>query len=484
MVSWQLRISTQLNLSEKSPKIISDETGVLYNQAFTSFLSENQITFSVTDKIPDMLSIVSKKETLIIITGIREIPDFITNKYEHRIFTFADIPLNGQIQSILSKQPVSAIIQLLDYCYKNDPHIVLSQVNLPDLLIKSTHDVALSRIDEIASNIKSVLSDEPEYKAVLQLGKLFGELIYLSYKYNNNNLYSDIIPVIDSYAEKIVLNGKMNDAFFASFSGNPVTVDKILHNIRFEKKEKAALLCFDCMGWAEWFLLKDFLQEMKLSFEETELFALLPTVTSISRSAIFQGSTDVYNIKTPGRNYEEKTFASFFSEKETKYFNGTDTITNDSLLGYDCISLLFTFFDDIAHAAQIPENGLGKLLYFDAINSYLKNSNIKQIIKILLQNGFSLYICSDHGSVVATGNGQRIEKYLIDNFAKRACIIPESSSELTELKKVNIPFVSDKLMIVPEGREMFTYKGKQEINHGGITVEEMVVPYIKVKRNG
>jgi len=211
------------------------------------------------------------------------------------------------------------------------------------------------------------------------------------------------------------------------------------------------------------------------------LFALLPTVTSISRSAIFLGSTDVYNIKTPGKAYEERAFASFFSEKETKYFNGSDTITDDSLLGYDCISILFTFFDDNAHAAQIPANGLEKLLYFDAINSYLKNSNIKQVIKTLLQNGFSLYLCSDHGSVVASGNGQRIEKYLIDNFAKRACIIPETSSELTALKKINIPFVSDKVMILPEGREMFAYKGKLEINHGGVTVEEMVVPYIKVK---
>jgi hypothetical protein len=235
------------------------------------------------------------------------------------------------------------------------------------------------------------------------------------------------------------------------------------------------------MGWAEWFLLKDFLQEMNLSFEESELFALLPTVTSISRSAIFQGSTDVYNIKTPGRAYEEKKFASFFSENETRFFSGTESITDDSLLGYDYISILFTFFDDIAHAAQIPVNGLGKLLYFDAINSYLKNSNLKQVIETLLQNGFAVYFCSDHGSVVATGNGQRIEKYLIDNFAKRACIIPESSSELTELKKVNIPFVSDKVMILPEGREMFSNRGKQEINHGGITVEEMVVPYIKIK---
>jgi len=480
MVSWQLRILTQLNLSEKSHKIISDETGVLSEQEFTAHLSDNQITFSITDKIPDMLSIVSKRESLIIITGLKEIPDFITNKFEHHKFNFSDIPLNGQIHSLLGKLSAKTIIQLLDYCYKNDPHIVLSQANLSELLLKSSQNAALSRIDEIVSNINLILSDEPEYKAVLQLGKLLGELIYLSHKHNRNH-YLDIIPAIDNYSEKFVRDGKMNDAFFASLSENPITVDKILHNIKSEKKEKSALLCFDCMGWAEWFLLKDFLQDMNLSFKESELFALLPTVTSISRSAIFLGSTDVYNIKAPGKNYEEKTFASFFSEKETRYFNSTESITDDSLLGYVCISILFAFFDDIAHAAQIPVNGQGKLLYFDAINSYLKNSNLKQVFETLLNNEFAIYICSDHGSVIAIGNGQRIEKYLIDSFAKRGCIIPATSSELTELRKVNIPFVSDKVMILPEGREMFTYKGKQEINHGGVTVEEMVVPYIKIK---
>lgn len=479
MVSWQFRIFTQFNLGEKSNKVISDNTGVLSSSSFTSFLTENQVSFIITNSIPNMLSITGKKETFVIITGLVNLPAFITNKYEHRQFTFSDIPLNGQLQSLLGNQLVIAIIQLLDYCYKNDPHIVLTQANLSDLLLKSIQNAGLIQIEEILWRIKSILTKEPEYKSVLLLGKLWGELIYLSYKHNSNN-YLDLIPEADSFSEKFVLTEKMNDAFFASLSDKPVTVDKILHNIKSEKKEKTALVCFDCMGWAEWFLLKDYLHELNLSFEESELFALLPSVTSISRTAIFLGSTDVYNIKTPGRAYEERAFGSFFPKKETKYFNGSDSISTDSLLGYDYISVLFSFFDDIAHAAQIPANGLEKLLYFDAINSYLKNSNIIQVIKTLLQNGFELYFCSDHGSVVASGNGQRIEKYLIDNYAKRACIIPATSSELTELRKVNIPFVSEKVMVLPEDREMFAYKGKKEINHGGITVEEMVVPYIKV----
>jgi len=136
MVSWQFRIFTQFNFGEKSHKIISDNTGLLSSPTFISFLTENQVSFIITNSIPDMLSITGKKEILVIITGLVDLPDFITNKYEHRHFTYSDIPLNGQLQSLLINQPVNASIQLLDYCYKNDPHIVLNQTNISELFSK------------------------------------------------------------------------------------------------------------------------------------------------------------------------------------------------------------------------------------------------------------------------------------------------------------------------------------------------------------
>jgi hypothetical protein len=110
----------------------------------------------------------------------------------------------------------------------------------------------------------------------------------------------------------------------------------------------------------------------------------------------------------------------------------------------------------------------------------LEQSNVKNTLRILIHNGYKLYFCYDHGSVVATGNGKKVEKYLQDKFAKRACIIPKESSELTEHRKLAIPCIEDKILALPDGRTMFTNKGKIEINHGGITLEEMVVPFIKV----
>ena len=35
-------------------------------------------------------------------------------------------------------------------------------------------------------------------------------------------------------------------------------------------------------------------------------------------------------------------------------------------------------------------------------------------------------------------------------------------------------------MVIPENREMFAGKNKYEINHGGISIDEMVVPFVKL----
>ena len=217
-----------------------------------------------------------------------------------------------------------------------------------------------------------------------------------------------------------------------------------------------------------------------LLFRKMPYWQCLPSVTAISRSAIFQGSRDVYNLKSPARATEAKSFAAFFEIKHTKYFTDKDKITPDALLGYDAVSLLYTFYDDLGHSTHFAPHEDSKEPYFDAVWRYLEKSTVKDDINTLLQNGYSIFICSDHGSVVAVGNGQKLEKYLMDSFAKRAAIVPSDAVRHIKQQKLKIPFVDDKVLALPEGRTMYANMGTIEVNHGGITLEEMVVPYIKI----
>jgi hypothetical protein len=55
-MQWQLYIYTKLNLEDKTPKVISDHTGILSSASFLSFLDEKAVSYLVTDKVPEMLS--------------------------------------------------------------------------------------------------------------------------------------------------------------------------------------------------------------------------------------------------------------------------------------------------------------------------------------------------------------------------------------------------------------------------------------------
>lgn len=478
-MKWQLFINTKLNLEDKSLKVICDYTGVLSSNAFLSYLDENAVNYLVTDKVSEILAATGNSSVSVIITKLKTIPAFISSKFITLHFNYADIPMNGDIESILKGVNSEAIIELLNYVYDSDYHQVITRFNIESLFVQAKKHIISTEIDSLIESLNTILQTTPQIENVLNLGVLWGRLVYLSATHEDAR-YVSYIDQVDTFAFSFILDEGMQKASFASTEKNPKSVDKILANIKSNNKDKSALICFDCMGFAEWYLLQEFLSESGLSFKDSALFSLLPSITSISRSAIFNGSREVYDIKSPGRSNEAKAFAKFFSDKETKYFTEQDSITEDSLLGYNCISILYTFFDDLSHSAQFPPNERSKSLYFDSIRAYLKKSAVLLTLQTLLNNDFAVYFCSDHGSVIATGNCQKLDKYLVDSFAKRAIIIPLESADLIEQTKIKIPFIENRLIALPESRTMFANKNQIEINHGGVTVEEIVVPFIKV----
>jgi hypothetical protein len=85
-----------------------------------SFLDEKAVSYLVTDKVPEMLSASGTMPVLVILTNIKDVPAFITNKFQHKQFTHADIPLNGDIGGILKAISAESLINLLNYVYAAD----------------------------------------------------------------------------------------------------------------------------------------------------------------------------------------------------------------------------------------------------------------------------------------------------------------------------------------------------------------------------
>lgn len=476
---WQHHILTWLSLQKSLPEIVTDETGVLSVSEFGRFLVQEGIPFLVAQDEPALFRATRQSDVRLIITNL-EAPFFLKSKVVHKTFSHQHLPLNGETY-LLKSLGGEVIARLLDYCFQTDQHVVISRQTLPALLEKSEACTREGLLQELQTKLESLVTSTVAPESVLQAGKLWGEVQLMSFQSGSSD-FLKIIPKLDGFAQQFLAGGGMEKAFIASTNSRPLTVDRILGNISANKAEKAALICFDCMGMAEWELLKAWLTPLSLHFDESVVFAMLPTVTAISRSAIFSGNREVHHLKYPGRKKEEIDFAAFFNQHSTRYFTENDLINHDTLLGYDIVSVLYTFFDDLAHAAQFPPGEQTKHLYFKSVLNWLDHSSLRSDLQTLLQNGFSLYFCSDHGSTVATGNGRKLEKYIQEKFAKRGCMIAAENQELTDIRHIPIPFQNDKIIVIPEGRQMFANGGVVEINHGGISLDEMVVPFIKVRQ--
>jgi hypothetical protein len=476
---WQDAIHTALSLDNGQPKVISDHTGALLHDSFTSYLQTHGISYQLCHSVADMLPLSTQPEPQVILTTIEKVPAFICNDRECKTFHYRDLPINGDAYKALSQYKTEQVIELLEVVYLTDRHTPVSQNDIDAILAKANCLQSEKQFNDLLEQLNQLTTEAPGINGLTEASALIGQLNYLSYA-NSQAIEQEIYEKMDQWSKPFFVQNGMEQVFYASTPKRPLSVDKIIPHLKAIKHEKVAILCLDCMGFTEWNLLKEHLKWNDEDFDTKAIFAMLPSVTSISRMAIYEGKREVYNHKTPGRPAEAKALANNFAPQHTTYLTESDTITADKLLGYDVVSILYNFFDELAHSVQFPPGIEDKTPYLNAAKDYLQNSSIKQDILLLKEEGYAVYLCSDHGSIVAKGNGKRIEKYLIDGFAKRAVIIQADNSELLNMEQINIPFENDKKVVLPEGRTMFTYKDKIEVNHGGITLEEMIVPFIKL----
>lgn len=477
-MSWQSKIFYRYRLDEPVAKIISDFTGLLLSKPFLEYLSEEHKTYAVANSVSEVIKSLSVVD-IVIITKQLDIPTFISNKNDVFYFRHSEIPVNGDKKK-LENLSSDILIALLDYIDAIQPHMIISENNYCELLEKANKMASLKQLDSISCKIISITASEISFDNVRELGLLWANLQYHSYLLNNSD-YLNLSAKIDEYCNPYFETGKWQEVFFLPPS-NPGVVFQIISNIKLNQDPKNAILCFDCMGLPEWLLLKEYLSPLKLQYKESVVFSLVPSITSIARSAIYAGSYEVYE-KSNSRQYTEaKDFKSFFGDNVAVYLKEKDYTSSDVLIGFNTVTILFNFFDDLSHSTCLQESNLNKFGYYNALNDYLKNSKVMEIFKDLLDFGYAITICSDHGSTIANGNGKKIDKYLHDKFAKRGTIINKDSSELISYKKINIPFIDNKLVVLPENREMFANKGQYEINHGGITIDEMLVPFVKISK--
>lgn len=268
------------------------------------------------------------------------------------------------------------------------------------------------------------------------------------------------------------------DSFFAG----PILLNKSLDYILLKGK-KFAIIVMDGMSVADWLVLSDKFD--KITFDTKYSMALIPTITSISRQSLLSGKLPAqienpFSLAKEKQLFIEKCLENGFKEKEIKYHRGYDVEIESK---DKCMAVVINDIDDLVHNQLKGKEGM----YNDIL--YLSKTNkLQNLIITLYKSGFEVYIASDHGNTNTKGIGKvKGTGVEVETKCKRALIYKDFASveeakeefDLIEYPGYYLPKMH-KYLLCNEGTS-FGAVNENIMSHGGISIEEVIVPFIRIK---
>ena len=261
---------------------------------------------------------------------------------------------------------------------------------------------------------------------------------------------------------------------------------------------KAALLVVDGLALDQWLVLRDALaiQRPGLRFREGAAFAWVPTITSVSRQAIFAGKPPFYfpsSLLTTDR--EASLWTRFWADRgltvrEAGYARGLGDSSPDGvreLLSRPkirALGLVVDKIDKIMHGMTLGTAGM-----HNQVRQWAEEGFMAGLLDALLDDGFAVFLTSDHGNVEAEGCGRPAEGAIADVRGERARIYPDAAlrsrvkerfPDAVEWPGPGLP--EDCLALLAPGRTAFVREGERIVGHGGVSLEEVVVPMVEIER--
>jgi len=263
-------------------------------------------------------------------------------------------------------------------------------------------------------------------------------------------------------------------------------------------EERQALLVVDGLAIDQWLVIRDALATASptLRMDESGVYAWVPTLTAISRQTIFAGEIPLLfadSMRTTAK--DEKHWRRVWEDADVPsvgigYRRGLGAIGGpevDDLIEHpkmQVLGLVINTVDDIMHGMMLGTVGMHQSVKLWAEQGYLA-----RIIERLQSAGFAVYLTSDHGNVEATGQGKLWEGSLVETRGERARTY--DSDLFREQARKECPetliwpgagLPQETKVLLASGRRAFVLKGERLVAHGGISLEEAVVPFVRFWR--
>lgn len=281
-----------------------------------------------------------------------------------------------------------------------------------------------------------------------------------------------------------------------SYTKRPIMVHHIPKYISYKRKGKlkVALIIIDGLALNQWKVIEEYISNIKnIKIKSNVAFAWVPTITSVSRQAIFSGKIpSQFKDSIYTTNKEESHWKLFWQEQGFKVTNikykkclGKDNIneTLDFIKDdkVNTIGLVIDIVDKIMHGQQLGNEGM-----IQNIRVWMENGYLISLLETLLNYGYNIYLTSDHGNVGAKGIGIPRQGSTSETKGQR-CRIYSNELLIEDIKDKYDSIVwpgyglpEDMKVCVPNGNRAYIKENDDIISHGGISIKEVIVPFIEI----